>query len=161
VTIFLTEASMSRSIQSTLLQGAVIALAAIATVARAADDQAQGGRDPAKVIVQSGAPSGVPVDVAAPPLHLSDAQRTRIREVLNTKHTDVSLEVKENQGAKSFEPRIGETIPKSLKGEAFPQPLISEIPETKRFTYLKFKDQVLIVDPLNRKIVDMFPETKG
>ena len=60
-----------------------------------------------------------------------------------------------------FEPKVGETIPKGLEGEAFTQPLISEIPETKRFTYLKFKDQVLIVDPVNRKIVDMFPETKG
>jgi hypothetical protein len=138
-----------------------IALLAMVSASHAAEDQAQGSRDPAKVIVQSGTSSGVPVDAAAPPLHLSDPQRARIREVLNTKHPDVSLEVKENEGAKSFEPKVGETIPKGLDGEAFPQPLISEIPETKRFTYLKFKDQVLIVDPVNRKIVDMFPETKG
>ncbi len=145
-----------------------IALAAVgitfltaASSSRAADDQGRGNRDVGKVIVQSGTSSGVPVDAAAPPLQLSDSQRARIRDVLNTKHPDVSLEVKENEGAKSFEPKVGETIPKGLEGEAFPQPLISEIPETKRFTYLKFKDQVLIVDPVNRKIVDMFPEAKG
>jgi len=138
-----------------------ISLLVIASTSHAADDQAQDSRDPAKVIVQSHASSGVPVHAASPQLHLSDPQRARIRQVLNTKHPDVSLEVKENEGAKSFEPKVGETIPKGLEGEAFTQPLISEIPETKRFTYLKFKDQVLIVDPVNRKIVDMFPEAKG
>src|SRR5689334_10476612 len=147
--------------RSIALAAVGMTLLATAPLSRAADDQAQGNRDVGKVVVQSGTSSGVPVDAAAAPLQLSDAQRARIREVLNTKHPDVSLEVKENQGAKSFEPKVGETIPKGLDGEAFPQPLISEIPETKRFTYLKFKDQVLIVDPVNNKIVDMFPETKG
>jgi hypothetical protein len=32
------------------------------------------------------------------------------------------------------------------------------VPALKRYTYLKFKRQVLIVDPMSRKIVDMFPE---
>jgi hypothetical protein len=144
-----------------LLTAAAIALLATASASHAADDQAQDEQNPANVIMQSGTSSGVPVDAAAPQLHLSDAQRSRIREVLASKHTDVSLEMKENEGAKSFEPKIDETIPKGLEAEAFPQPLISEIPETKRFTYLKFKEQVLIVDPINRKVVDMFPATKG
>ena len=143
------------------LATAGIALIATASLSHAVDNQAQDQQNPAKVIVQSGTSSGVPVKGAAPQLNLSDAQRTRIRDVLNTTHSDVSLQVKENQGAKSFEPKVDEPIPKNLKGEAFPQPLISEIPEMKRFTYLKFKDQVLIVDPLSRKIVDMFPEKKG
>jgi hypothetical protein len=147
--------------RSSLFATVAIALLATASVSRAADDQAQDKQNPAKVIVQSGTSSGVPVEGAAPQLHLSDAQRSRIRDVLASKHTDVSLELKENASAKSFEPKIDATLPKGLKGEAFPQPLISEIPETKRFTYLKFKDQVLIVDPINRKIVDVFPETKG
>jgi hypothetical protein len=32
------------------------------------------------------------------------------------------------------------------------------MPEMKRYTYLKFKSQVLIVDPMTHKIVDIFPE---
>src|SRR5437870_12351190 len=111
--------------RSSLFATVAIALLATASVSRAADDQAQDQQNPAKVIVQSGTSSGVPVKGAAPQLHLSDAQRTRIRDVLNTTHSDVSLQVKENQGAKSFEPKVDEPIPKNLKGEAFPQPLIS------------------------------------
>src|SRR5689334_622979 len=148
--------------RSIALAAVGITLLAAAPLSRAADDQAQSNRDVGKVVVQSGTSSGVPVGgTPTPQLQLSDAQRTRIREVLNTKHTAASLDVKKNKSAQSFEPKVGERIPKALKGEAFPRPLISEIPETKRFTYLKFKDQVLIVDPVNNKIVDMFPETKG
>src|SRR4051812_38838689 len=101
-----------------------IALLATASASHAAQDQ----QNPAKVIVQSGTSSGVPVDGAAPKLQLSDAQRQRIQEVLAAKHTDVSLNVKENESAKSFEPKVDATVPKALKGQAFPQPLISEIP---------------------------------
>jgi hypothetical protein len=32
------------------------------------------------------------------------------------------------------------------------------MPERRHYTYLKFKNQVLIVDPMSGKIVDMFPE---
>ena len=37
-------------------------------------------------------------------------------------------------------------------------PLIYQMPELKRYTYLKFKRQVLIINPMTRTIVDMFPE---
>ena len=84
--------------RSSLLTAVGIALL-VTSVSHAVDNQAQDQQNPAKVIVQSGTSSGVPVKGAAPQLHLSDAQRTRIREVLNTTHSDVSLQVKENQGA--------------------------------------------------------------
>jgi hypothetical protein len=35
------------------------------------------------------------------------------------------------------------------------------MPALKRYAYLKFKQQVLIIDPMSRKIVDMFPEASG
>jgi hypothetical protein len=147
--------------RSNLLTGAMLALIAF-TAARAADNQTpdEKGHASGKIIVQSVGP-GVPVDGRAAPLKLSDEQRNRIREVLATQHTAVSLESKENEAAKSFEPKIDETIPKGLEGEAFPPPLTAEIPATKQFTYLKFKDQILIVNPMDRKIVDLFPQVQG
>jgi hypothetical protein len=33
------------------------------------------------------------------------------------------------------------------------------MPALKRYTYLKFKGQVLIVNPMSGQIADMFPET--
>jgi hypothetical protein len=137
---------------------AVIALSLLATQALAADNRA--GRTPDKVIVQSGT-AGVPVEGKTPPLQLSDDQRARIREVLLTRHTEIDLALKEHAKSKDFEAKIDEAVPKDLKGEAFPQPLLSEIPTIRQYTYLKFKGQVLIVNPMTDKIVDMFPETKS
>ena len=157
---------MRRPALGQLAPAAMIALTATIMAAAAADNQTpdQQAHASGKVIIQSVPPrvaAGVPVNPATPPLNLSDRQRARIAEVLLTKHTGVSLELKANAAAKSFEPKLDETIPTGLDGEAFPQPLITEIPATKRFTYLKLKDQILIVDPMTRKIVDMFPETKS
>jgi len=35
------------------------------------------------------------------------------------------------------------------------------MPVLKRYAYLKFKRLVLIIDPMSRKIVDMFPSARG
>jgi hypothetical protein len=56
----------------------------------------------------------------------------------------------ENLAAESFEPTIGAKIPSGLKAHALPPPLIYEMPALKRYTYLKFKGQVLIVNPNER-----------
>jgi hypothetical protein len=94
-----------------------------------------------------------------PPLALSDAQRSRIKTVLADKNTEVSFALKSAKGAKSYEPSVGAKIPKGLKPHAFPPPLIYEMPMLKRYTYLKFKDQTLIVNPMTRKIVEIVPQT--
>ena len=135
---------------------AAIALTAVALAARAADDQ-PASQDARKVVIQSKGP-GVPVGGTVAPLHLSDAQRARIAEVLATKDTEVDLNLKEHKDSKSFEARIDEKVPKDLKAQAFPLPLITEMPATREYAYLKFKGEILIVNPLTGKIVDMFPE---
>jgi hypothetical protein len=141
---------------------AVTLIAWIVTpMAAGAADEPRSERDPGKVVVQSGTASGVPVNATLPPLKLSDAERIRIQEVLATQHTDVSLGLKENAAAESFEPKVDAAIPKGLEPQAFPLPLISEIPITRQYGYLKFKGQVLIVNPMTKKIVDLFPATKG
>jgi hypothetical protein len=94
-----------------------------------------------------------------PPLTLSDAQRSRIKAVLADKNTAVSFALKNAKSAKSYEPSVGAKIPKGLKPQAFPPPLIYEMPLLKRYTYLKFKDQTLIVNPMSRKIVEIMPQT--
>jgi hypothetical protein len=39
-----------------------------------------------------------------------------------------------------------------------PRPLIYQMPLLRRYTYLKLKHQVVIVNPLSRKVVAMVPE---
>ncbi len=103
----------------------------------------------------------IPPDVVSvtPPLALSDVQRARIKSVLAGKNTEVSFALKSAKSAQSFTPSVGAKIPGGLKPHAFPPPLIYEMPPLKRYTYLKFKDQTLIVDPMTKKIVEIMPQT--
>jgi hypothetical protein len=111
---------------------------------------------------QSGAviqtvPPPVPQKPSVPALQLSDEQRTKIREAVAAEHSDVSFALKKAKAAENFQPSIGATLPKGLTPHPLPRPLIYEIPLLKRFTYVKFKDEVLIVNPMTRNIVEMIP----
>src|SRR5262249_37905436 len=108
--------------------------------------------------IKQSIPPDLPANPKLPPLKLSDEQKTRIQQVLLTRHSEVEFHLKTTKSAKSFEPAVGATIPKGLKPQAFPLPLTSEIPQTRQYAYLKFKGQILIVDLMTHKIVDVFPE---
>jgi hypothetical protein len=131
---------------------AMIALTTLVSVAAA--------QDRSGAVVQS-IPPPVSQNPAVPPLHLSEAQRARIRQALSQENSEVSFELKESKPSENFEPSVGAAVPKSLKPHPLPPPLIYEMPLLKRYTYLKFKHQVLIVNPMNRKIVEMFAEANG
>lgn len=96
-----------------------------------------------------------------PPLHLSDDQRAKVRQALSRLNSEVEFQQKSTKSAQSFAPAVGQKIPKGLHPHALPTPLTKEVPALKRYTYLKFKQQVLIINPMSRKIVDVFPEASG
>jgi hypothetical protein len=129
-----------------------VALLVTASAAQAAGEKAAPG------VVQS-IPPVVASSSHLPPLDLSDAQRIRIAGVLSKQDTAVSFALKNAKSAKSFEPRVGEKVPSGLKGHPLPPPLIYEMPVLKRYTYVKFKDQMLILNPMTHKIVEIFPKT--
>ena len=115
------------------------------------------GQDPGKQVIQS-VPPGKPVSSPSQSLKLTDAQRARIQQVLAKQDTAVGFELKTTKGAKSFQPKIDAKLPKGVKAEAFPQPLNTEMPQVRNFGYVKFKDDILIVDETTGKIVEMFPQ---
>ena len=59
----------------------------------------------------------------------------------------------------NFQPSVGAKVPGAVKLQPLPRPLVNEMQPLKRYTYVKFKHQVLLVNPMTRKIVDMFPES--
>jgi hypothetical protein len=61
------------------------------------------------------------------------------------------------KSAASFEPAVGGKLPKGVLAQPLPRPLIYELPTLREYTYVKFRDQILIVNPLTNEIVDMFP----
>jgi len=111
--------------------------------------------------VEQTIPPAVSQNPKPPPLQLSDDQRAKIRQVVNGENTEVQFSLKSNKPSEKFQPSVGAKIPAGLHPHTLPPPLLAEMPVLKRYTYLKFKQQVLIVDPMSRKIVDMFAEAGG
>jgi hypothetical protein len=95
-----------------------------------------------------------------PQLHLSDAQRERIRRTLLTKHTEVEFKLKTTQSAKDFNPKIGAKLPTGVKPDGLPSELTQQIPQLADYGYSKMKDQILLVNAMTGKIVEIIPETQ-
>jgi hypothetical protein len=102
----------------------------------------------------------VPQNPSPPQLHLSDAQRERIRQILLSKDTEVEFKLKTTQSAKDFTPKIGAELPKGVKPDGLPSDLTQQIPELADYGYSKMKDQILLVNEMTGKIVDIIPETQ-
>jgi hypothetical protein len=102
----------------------------------------------------------VPQNPSLPKLNLTNMQREQIRKNVLTEHNEVQFRQKATKPAKDFTPAVGATLPKGIEAQALPTPVLSQIPELRDYKYVKMKDQVLIVNGMTKKIVDMFPETQ-
>jgi hypothetical protein len=102
----------------------------------------------------------VPQNPSLRKLNLTNMQREQIRKIVLTEHNDVQFRLKTTKPAKDFTPAVGATLPKGVKAQSIPVPVLSQIPELRDYMYVKMKDRVLIVNGMTNKIVDMFPETQ-
>jgi len=127
-------------------------LAGVALTATAAIAQSGPGS------VEQSIPPAVSQKLEVPPLHLSESQRAKVRQAVSGEDTAVTFGLKEVQPAKDFEPKVGVVVPKIIELQPLPEPLVANLPVLARFGYLKLKQQVLIVDPTSRRIVEMFAE---
>ncbi len=55
----------------------------------------------------------------------------------------------------SFKPTVGEATPSSIKLQPLPSKVANEVPAVKSYDFAMLQNQVLIVDPSSRKIVDI------
>ena len=95
-----------------------------------------------------------------PKLNLTNQQREHIRKTVLTEHNEVEFRLAATKSAKNFNPAVGAPLPKGVKAQSLPTPVLSQIPELRDYMYVKMKDQVLIVNGMTNKIVDMFSETQ-
>jgi len=102
----------------------------------------------------------LPANPSLPKLELTNPQREQIRKAVLTEHNDIQFRLKATQPAKDFTPAVGAKLPSSVKAQALPQPVLSQMPQLRNYWYVKMKDQVLIVDGTTNKIVDIFSETQ-
>ena len=102
----------------------------------------------------------VPQNPSTPKLDLTNQQREHIRKSVLTEHNEVEFRLPNTKSAKDFAPAVGATLPKGVKAQSLPTPVLSQMPELRDYMYVKMKDQVLIVNGMTNKIVDMFSETQ-
>lgn len=103
--------------------------------------------------------SNVPQNPSPPKLNLTDAQRDTIRTAVLTQHTEVEFNEKSTKPAKDFTPAVGDKLPAPIKATPIPQALLTQLPQLADYDYVKVKNQILIVNMMNKTIVDVFPET--
>lgn len=102
----------------------------------------------------------VPQNPSLPKLSLTNAQREQIRKAVLTEHNEVEFRLKATKPAKDYTPVVGTTIPKGVRAQSLPMPILAQMPELRDYLYVKLKDQVLIVNGMTNKIVDVFSETQ-
>ncbi len=130
----------------------LIAAAAFAQTVQARPPNARGA------VMQQG--RAVAQKVAHPQINLTNAQREQVRQAVLTEHNAIEFQLKSTKAAKNFTPEVGATLPKGLQPLGFPQPVLNQLPQLRDYSYVKMKDQVLIVDAMTRKIVDVFSQTQ-
>jgi hypothetical protein len=105
--------------------------------------------------VEQTIPPPVSQNVKLPPLHLTDQQRGKVRDALKTDYSQADFHMKK---AKNFKPSVGAKLPEGAKPKSLPQPLLSEVPALRDYAFARFNDQILIVNPMTKTIVDQFPQ---
>ena len=123
-----------RPIHSIALLAGFIALAPVTTVAA--------GPAPSNTVAGKVAPK--------PPLKLTDEQKKHIAQAIIGKNSLDKL-------PDGFTPAIGAKVPtqKKLPEHPLPRPLVYDIPVLKNYYYAQLADQVLIVDPMTKKVVEI------
>lgn len=88
-----------------------------------------------------------------PPLKLTDAQRQQVSQAVGKEDTLAKAPA-------DFQPTIGAKMPTQAKLAAhpLPRPLIYRVPELKQYYYARLPDQVLIIDPMTSKVVDIIAQ---
>jgi hypothetical protein len=92
-----------------------------------------------------------PADAAqnVPRLQLSDAQRQAVYQSISTRPS------KKDTAPPGFRPAVGAQVPASIKLEPLPKAVVELVPKTADYQYAFVANQVLIVDPRSRTVVEV------
>jgi hypothetical protein len=85
-----------------------------------------------------------------PPLKLDDKQRATIANALATVNTEQKTPPK-------FEPKVGDTIPKTMTVDVMPPDLVKRDPSLQPYGYAKLAKDVLVLDPMKKTIIAVLP----
>ena len=77
-------------------------------------------------------------------------QQAAIREGLVAEHT-------QQKTPDGFQPKVGDALPKIMKVDVMPQDLTRREPSLKEYGYAKTASDILVLDPMTKKIIAVVP----
>ena len=86
-------------------------------------------------------------------LTLNPQQRALVQANLMTENTEQKTPPK-------FEPKVGDTIPGTMTIDVMPLQLVRTEPSLEPYGYAKLAKDVLVIDPMNKKIVAVLPRAE-
>ena len=97
---------------------------------------------------------------ANPALSLDDQQKNVLKQAIRAAHAQVQPGSKKAKAAKAkdFQPTVGEKLPGALTLLAIPHDAAERVPKAKPYEYVEVKEQILLIDPMSRKIAAIIPD---
>jgi hypothetical protein len=84
---------------------------------------------------------------AQAPVQLSTAQKSAIRDAIQQKGANVTPSI-------AFRAEAGEMVPPSIELYPLPEGAVAQAPDAKNLKYTMVESTVVLVDPLNMRVVD-------
>jgi hypothetical protein len=82
---------------------------------------------------------------------LSEAQRSAIAEAVRRENKAVAPSV-------SFVASVGAPVPPAIELYILPDAILAEVPLAKRVKYTVVKNQLLLIDPVTMRVVEIIPQ---
>jgi len=95
-------------------------------------------------------PQQLGVHLEKPALKLDEQQRAAIQNGMVGQHTQQTT-------PDGFKPEVGAVLPKGVKVDIMPHEVTAQVPAMKQYGYAKTTSDILVVDPMNIKIVAVVP----
>jgi hypothetical protein len=83
-----------------------------------------------------------------PDLHLTAAQKQTI-------YSSISNQKQKETAPATFQPQVGAVVPGSIELQQLPKTLVDLVPELKNYEYAMVTNQVLLVDPKSKQVVEI------
>jgi hypothetical protein len=90
-------------------------------------------------------------DTRAAPLRLTQEQRNTIAEAVRRDNKAVEPTI-------SFVASVGAPVPPAIELYLLPDAVLAQVPVAKTVKYTVVKNQLILVDPTNMRIVDIIPQ---
>lgn len=82
-------------------------------------------------------------------LQITPEQRTVIQKRIGTRHPTATIKQRVT---------VGTTLPADVELSPLPEDLYTEVPTMRNYRYIVVGDEIVLVEPQTRRVIEVFPE---